>query len=59
MIGLVVGGLFAVVVSLFVFLTLQRLAKREQQEREERERREQVIEVPVSLDPAPDAAVGD
>jgi uncharacterized protein (DUF2062 family) len=38
MIGLIVGGLFAMAVALAVFVILQRLAKREQQEREQRER---------------------
>jgi hypothetical protein len=40
MTGVIVGGLFAVVMSLFVFITLQRLAKKEQREREEQERRQ-------------------
>ena len=35
MTGVIVGGLFAMVVSLVVFVILQRLAKREQQERED------------------------
>lgn len=38
MTGVIVGGLFAMAVSLVVFVILQRLAKREQREREERER---------------------
>jgi hypothetical protein len=38
--GVVVGGLFAVAASLFVFYMLQRVAKQEQKEREERERRQ-------------------
>jgi hypothetical protein len=39
MTGVIVGGLFAMAVSLVVFVILQRLAKRERQEREEGERR--------------------
>jgi hypothetical protein len=38
MTGVIVGGLFAMAVSLVVFVILQRLAKQERQERERRDK---------------------